>query len=679
MVGIPQTVRVHKRNVKACANAHFEMAAHEVLRGRMRTELLWLVDAVYDNGEVTLTFIQSPAGTLTVTHEPYEPYFYALPPSAGEEVTRQELLSGEWLKVAKVPRTNLGSFTRVWERDIDPALSYIYDKQLYFGNAYRETSTGLDPVLAVTEAQENAFQSRFGTLETEDPLKYEFLREFFQAVLQPAPPIPLKALRLDPELTEGQLFRGITLARIANMPLRSALASRKVSEWIRLMLQSSYRHLDTLMPDPEELKKGHKPHTVEGALVIAPTPGAYHNMTVMDFESLYPSCIDHYNLSYETVDCGHPECLDKVVPGTSHQVCIRRRGIFSALLGALKDLRISWFKPLSRQKDLPENERNRAKTISDLLKFLLVSSGGVTIRIRGLACPPFAESMMAYGRWALRSSWDFAVEQGMHPVYGDTDSLFLDSPSRGEVEWLIAKTRDELGLTLAVDVVYPLCVFSSAKKAYFGILPDGKVDAKGITLGKSSTPPLFRAIFLDALTPLAGVDSREKLAKVADQVVLRLRERVAAIRRGEFTVPEMEIRVKVWKALEGRGKSGALAQPYQALQQLTDRGIKVKRWDEVGFVKVKPFRYGTRTFTVKPTRLAAKEEIDIPDYVRRLEMAFQQVLEPLQLPFPTEQAPALDAFLAPKSAESEAEKIRQPTEDEPVKPKERQKRLTDYG
>jgi DNA polymerase elongation subunit (family B) len=657
-----------------------QVAAKKALRGRVRTELLWLMDAAYDNGEVKLTFVQSPTGTLTVTHESYEPYMYALPVSAGEQASRQELLSGEWLKVAKVPRTSPGPFSRVWERDVDPALSHVYDKQLHFGTPYRPTSTGMDPTHEVTEAQETAFQSRYGDLETEDPLKYELLREFFERVLQPAPPIPLKALRLDPELTEAQLFRAMTLARIANMPLRLAVSSHKVSEFIRSMLQSTYRHLDVLMPDPEELKKGQKPHTVEGALVIAPTPGAYHNMTVMDFESLYPSCIDRYNLSYETVDCGHPECQKNTVPGTTHQVCTKRRGIYSALLGALKDLRIGWFKPLSRQKDLPEAERSRAKTVSDLIKYLLVSSGGVTIRIRGLACPPFAESMMAYGRWALRSSWDAAIEHGMHPVYGDTDSLFLDNPSRGEVEWLTAETRDELGLTLAVDAVYPLCVFSSAKKAYFGILPDGKVDAKGITLGKSSTPPLFRAIFLDVLKPLAGVDGAAKLAKASELVVQRLRERVASLRRGEFTVPDMEIRVKVWKAMERREKGGAFPQPYQALQQLADRGIKVKRWEEVGFVKVKPFRYGKRTFTVKPTRMAAKEDIDIPDYVRRLQLAFQQVLQPLNILFPSEETLGLDVFLPAPSEVSEADRepIRKPSEGDESPRKQPQKRLTDY-
>ena len=351
----PQASWVRERNVKASAHPNSQLAA-EALRGRVSTELLWLVDAGYDNGEVKLTYIRSPAGTLTVTHEPYEPYFYALPATAGEEVTRQELLSGEWLKVAKVPLTSSGSFTRAWERDLDPALNYVYDKQLQFGLPYRPTRTGMEPVLAISDAQQAAFQTRFGVLETEDPLKLELLREFFQRVLQPTPPIPLKALRLSPKLTEAELFWALTLTRIANMPLRSAVGSRRVSEWIRSMLQSTYRHLDVLMPDPEELKKGHKPQTVEGALVIAPTPGAYHNMTVMDFESLYPSCIDRYNLSYETVDCGHPDCLKNVVPGTSHQVCTQRRGIFSALLGALKDLRVNWFKPLARRKDLPEDE-----------------------------------------------------------------------------------------------------------------------------------------------------------------------------------------------------------------------------------------------------------------------------------------------------------------------------------
>ncbi|MFX1577920.1 MAG: DNA polymerase domain-containing protein, partial [Promethearchaeota archaeon] len=329
-----------------------------------------------------------------------------------------------------------------------------------------------------------------------------------------------------------------------------------------------------------------------------------------------------------------------------------------------------------RQQNLSKDQRNQAKTISDLLKFLLVSSGGVTIRIQGLASPPLAESMMAYGRWALRTTWDLAIEHGMHPVYGDTDSIFLDNPTESQITWLINIVRDELRLKLAVDVVYSLCVFSSAKKAYFGMFPDGAPDIKGITLGKSSTPSRFREIFLESVKPLARVDTPKKLAKVTPRVVEVLQREITRLRRRDFTVKELEYRVKVWKTDKDRGKGKALAQPYQALQQLTDKGIKVKKREEVGFVKVHPFRYGARTFTVKPTQMATKEEIDIPDYVRKLEMAFEQILVPLGIQFPGQQSRALDSYLSDTESEAFSQTSFESNKDHPVK---KQKRLLDFA
>jgi DNA polymerase I len=444
------------------------------------------------------------------------------------------------------------------------------------------------------------------------------------------------------------------------------------------MLHTTYRNLSILIPNPDELTKGHTPHRVEGALTIAPTPGVYYDMTVLDFESLYPSLIDTYNLSYETMDCDHNECYTFKVPDEPHYVCNRRRGIFSALIGALKDLRIHWFKPRSRQPDLAADQRTKAKTVSDLLKFLLVSSGGVTIRIHGLASPPLAESMMAYGRWALRTTWDFAIEHGMHPIYGDTDSIFLDKPTQQQVNWLIDIVRDELKLKLAVDTIYSLCVFSSAKKAYFGIFPDGTPDIKGITLGKSSTPSRFREIFLESVKPLAGIRTPKNLVEATPEIVEILQREIARIRRRSFTVEELEYRVKVWKADKDRGKNTALAQPYQALQQLTDKGIQVKKRAEIGFVKVNPFRYGSRTFTVKPTQMATKEEIDIPDYLRKLEMAFEQVLIPLQIEFPGQQSRHLDAYMSDEAPEPFSDDLVESKEPADRKTVERQKRLFDF-
>ncbi len=645
----------------------------------MSKEKYWLVDATYGEGTVETTFIQSPEEEITIIREPFTPYYYALPTDLGETVVRQELLSGQKLEVAKVPLSKQVKVDRAWEQDLNPALSYIYDKQLRFGGPHKPSESGFQSALKVSPSEAHAFKEEFGEVEQQDPLKYRFLRQLFEQVIQPVPSIPCRELGIQDEFDEGKLFRGMMLARLANMPLKHALTSHNVSEWIKSRLHTSYRQLSVLIPNHTDLLKGHKPHRVEGALTVTPVPGAFFNMHVLDFESLYPSLIDHYNLSYETVDCEHPSCQESKVPGTSHYVCTQRRGIYSALIGALKDLRIRWFKPQIRKSNLSEEERVRARIISNLLKFLLVSCGGVTIRIRGLACPPFAESMMAYGRWALRTSWTWAEEKGMRPVYGDTDSLFLDNPTPEQVEWLIAKAKTELKLTLALDVVYPLCVLSGAKKAYFGILPDGTPDIKGLTIGKSSSPPLFRDIFAETVAPLAGVDSPEKLAKARPKVTEVLRRRIAQLRQGRFTVPDMEQRIRIWKDPSQRETEGVLAQPYQAWQQLADAGITVKRREEVAFVKVKPFRYGKRTFTVKPTHMASKREIDIPDYIRRLELAFQQVLEPLELAFPREPSAGLDEFLSsdPQSQESE----REPSSEEKSQRRrsDSQKRLVDYS
>ncbi|MEM4704273.1 MAG: DNA polymerase domain-containing protein, partial [Candidatus Bathyarchaeia archaeon] len=136
------------------------------------------------------------------------------------------------------------------------------------------------------------------------------------------------------------------------------------------------------------------------------------------------------------------------------------------LIGALKELRIKIFKPASRDVSLSEVERKQASAVAKLLKLISVSSYGVTVRIRGLACPPLAEAITGYGRYVLKESWQMSEKRGMLPLYGDTDSLFLDNPSEEEVGWLIKAVKERFWLDLAVDKRYSLCVLPKAKKAY---------------------------------------------------------------------------------------------------------------------------------------------------------------------------------------------------------------------
>jgi DNA polymerase I len=69
----------------------------------------------------------------------------------------------------------------------------------------------------------------------------------------------------------------------------------------------------------------------------------------------------------------------------------------------------------------------------------------------------------------------------LHPIYGDTDSLFLDNPGVEQVQWLIKTVKERFHLDLAIDEQYAICMLPKAMKAYFGIRIDGTPDIKGVT------------------------------------------------------------------------------------------------------------------------------------------------------------------------------------------------------
>ena len=96
-----------------------------------------------------------------------------------------------------------------------------------------------------------------------------------------------------------------------------------------------------------------------GGLVVEPKQGVHFGVTVMDFASLYPSIIKVKNLSYETVRCPHEECKTNAIPDTAHWACTKKNGITSLLIGSLRDLRVNYYKNLSNDQSLTEDQRQQ--------------------------------------------------------------------------------------------------------------------------------------------------------------------------------------------------------------------------------------------------------------------------------------------------------------------------------
>jgi len=617
----------------------------------------YLVDAETIGDAVVLKFCDASGERIkNVEDSEYEPYFLIPYPlnerdkytverivGTASTVQKHDLFSNKTKTLAKVTVKNPKNvegfsklFETVWENEIELSRGYIYDHGLVFGSQYALKGSNITPISNIPEQIRKNFEVVFAEVKKTDPLKHKMLKYWFNLCYQPVPQIKPEKLGIKEKLDPRRRYIVFMLSRIANTPIPEAYSSRRVSDWIKSIIYTYFRKNNILIPTSKELRKGGTlKKSVEGALTIAPKSGVYFNTVVTDFESLYPSVIDSYNLSYETVDCEHEECRKNTVSGVDHHVCTKRRGFYSILTGALKDLRIHWFKPLSKDPSSPEEEKLLAEALSKLLKLLTVSSYGVTVRIHGLASTPLAESITGYGRYVLQTAWNVAEQHELHPTYGDTDSLFLDNPPEEGVQWLIETVKEKLRLDLAVDKRYPLCVLPKAKKAYFGILEDGTPDIKGLTVIKSNSPKFFQKVFQNCVKELGHIKNMEEYEEAKERIVKIVQRAIADLSKRKIPVKDLKYSVELYfDPKEKLLMEEALHQPYQCAIQLIDSGVEVNKRDTVSFIKVKPFNYKGKKFTVKPSsHVKNVAEINVEDYIRNLRTALGQTFEIMDIDF----------------------------------------------
>jgi DNA polymerase I len=427
----------------------------------------------------------------------------------------------------------------------------------------------------------------------------------------------------------------LVLARISKMPMED-VSRQGVSRWIRNFMHHEHRRKNMLIPNAEDILaiKGKtatkaiiKGKKYKGAIVVEPTPGVHFNVSVMDFPSLYPSIIKVWNLGYQSILCPHPECRKNLVPDTPHWVCTKKRALESLLIGSLRDLRVRWYKPRSKDENLSAELRNWYNLIQGALKVILNASYGVFgAESFDLYCPPVAEATAAIGRHSITQILNQAKNLGIQVLYGDTDSIFLKNPSKKQIERLSQWTEQELKMSLDVDKVYRYAVFSQRKKNYLGVFEDGSVDVKGLTGKKKHIPLYIKKAFDRMKERLAMVKTSEDFEKAKKDIAEIVRDCYMRLKRREWESME-ELAFNVVLGEEPDHYTKTTPQHVKAARILQKRGMKLKAGDLISFVKV------TKEPHVKPVELATKNEIDVDKYIAYLHSTFDQVLDALDIDF----------------------------------------------
>jgi len=422
----------------------------------------------------------------------------------------------------------------------------------------------------------------------------------------------------------------LVIARIAKMPLDD-VSRLGVSNWIRSLLYFEHRRINALIPNQEELlaKGGASSSAIikgkkyRGGLVVEPIPGIHFNVAVLDFASLYPSIIKVYNLSYETVRCIHEECKKNLIPETDHWICEKRKGITSLVIGSLRDLRVSYYKPLSKNPNLSKEDKELYQVVTQALKVILNASYGVMgAEIFPLYCLPVADATAAIGRYIIKRTIDKCKDLGIEVIYGDTDSIFLRSPSLEQIEAVASWAQKEFGVELDLDKNYRYVAMSQRKKNYLGVLVDGTLDVKGLTGKKSHIPPFIREAFYDTLDILSNIKTKEDFERAREEIRKKVKEWYKRLMNKEIEIEKLSFQVMLGKDLN-------------KYKDITPQHIKAARLLKKELKAGDIVRY-VKTVTppgVKPVELVKREEVDIAKYVEYMRSTFEQLLDSLGYDF----------------------------------------------
>ncbi len=427
----------------------------------------------------------------------------------------------------------------------------------------------------------------------------------------------------------------VVIARIAKMPIDD-ISRFGVSQWIRSLLYYEHRRLNALIPRRNELMKKSsdvtnnaisKDKKFRGGLVVEPKEGIHFDVVVMDFASLYPSIIKIKNLSYETVRCSHEECRYNMILDTKHWVCTKKNGMESLLIGSLRDLRINYYKNLSKKPSISKSNRSLYLVVSQALKVILNASYGVMgAEIFPLYFLPAAEITTTVGRYTILQTIKKCKENSINVLYGDTDSLFLKNPTSEQIKFVIDNAKKDHGIDLEIEKIYRYVALSTRKKNYFGVTKDGNVDVKGLTGKKSHTPAFIKILFHELLDILSKIKTMGDFENAKIEITKKILECANRVLTKQISLKELAFNVMISKSPVEYIKT--IPQHIRAarlLQSIRD----IKKGDIISYVKVinKP--------GVKPVEIARNDEIDSKKYMEFMESTLDQITSAMNLDFNT--------------------------------------------
>jgi DNA polymerase alpha subunit A len=234
--------------------------------------------------------------------------------------------------------------------------------------------------------------------------------------------------------------------------------------------------------------QGKRKPAYAGGLVLEPKKGFYDTfILLMDFNSLYPSIIQEYNICFTTVNRQKP-------PGIKEEDYIpelpeagSEAGVLPTEIKKLVESRRA-VKKLLANPDISEDQRLQYDIRQKALKLTANSMYGcLGFSFSRFYAKPLAALVTSRGREILLQTKDLVEKMNLEVIYGDTDSIMINSNSvdYDEVYKLGAQIKIAINKTyrlleLDVDGVYRYMLLLKKKK-YAAVTMERKPNGKLVT------------------------------------------------------------------------------------------------------------------------------------------------------------------------------------------------------
>jgi len=428
----------------------------------------------------------------------------------------------------------------------------------------------------------------------------------------------------------------LEMARVTSLPIQTAA---RVSPGTGISSMQIVKALENKILVPLRKEQVERPKTASqlfredmGGTVYDPIIGLHEDVAEVDFFSMYPSIMVHFNISPETV--GRIKPTADLVPKLEGMTEPREVGLIPQTLAPLLEKRLK-LKTTLLTLSLWDYRYKTYKAQIAAYKWLLVTCFGYL----GYKNARFGrieahEAVTAYGREVLVRAKEAAEDMGFRVLHLYVDGMWVKKTGCRAVQDfqpLLDEIMARTGLKIALDGVYKWVAFLPSRRnkkiavpnRYFGVFQNGEIKVRGIETRRHDTPAFIREMQMQILEILAKAPDAKSLKNHIPEIWDLVRARQNALHAGRISLDKLIVRQTVSRNL---GEFRSSSPVSTALQQLEEAGKSLRPGQSVGLI-----------YTLGVPRACAWDlpepldprRVNVVRYRRLLDRAVNTVLEPI--------------------------------------------------